>query len=75
MTASVSESAVSFEAVRQEVNARASLRLVLSSAHSARVSKTTSADRPPNAERVSDWLSARGRKRCHAPTVEVASRG
>lgn len=77
MTASVSESSVSFEAVRLEVDTKVNLRLVdmESSVHSEPVSKTASADRPPNADRVSNWLSTRGRKHFDAPAVESASRG
>ncbi|MFK7897942.1 MAG: hypothetical protein AB8G23_19065 [Myxococcota bacterium] len=49
MTASVSESAVSFEAVTEDADKTIRLRLVVAEDHL-----------PPNAELVSAWLSKRG---------------
>jgi hypothetical protein len=56
MTASVSESAVSFEAVRAVDPVSPSLRLVITAA-------ADEENLPPNADRVAAWLASRGRKR------------
>lgn len=71
MTASVSESAVSFESVRVELKTKTDLRLVVPVSASRRDSETESSSRVPNADRVSAWLNARGQKHVEASWAQV----